>query len=58
MPFEIGTRVERREQRDVTGATVLAVDESGNILVAYDEGGEGWWPPEALDPAPPEPPAG
>ena len=55
MPFEIGTRVERREERDVTGATVLAVDEGGFLLIAYDEGGEGWWPPDALDPAPPEP---
>lgn len=48
MPFEIGTRVERREKRDVTGATVLAVDEGGYVLIAYGEGGEGWWPPECL----------
>ncbi|HMO30874.1 hypothetical protein [Enterovirga sp.] len=54
MSFEIGTRVERREQRDVTGATILAQDEGGYVLIAYDEGGEGWWPPDALDLAPSE----
>lgn len=48
MPFDIGARVRRVEEHSVTGATVLAVDEGGFILIAYDEGGEGWWPPECL----------
>lgn len=47
--IEIGTRVNRREDREVIGATVLEKD-GRNVLIAYDEGGEGWWPPYSLDP--------
>lgn len=45
--FQVNDRVSRSENRDVTGATVLALD-GENVLIAYDEGGEGWWPAEAL----------
>ena len=44
-----GTRVQRIEDRPQTFATVVEVDESGAILISYDEGGEGWWPPECLE---------
>jgi len=38
----VGSRVNRREDKSVTGSTVLRV-EGENVLIAYDEGGEGWW---------------
>lgn len=41
------TRVNRIEDREQTGATILRVLE-GSALLAYDEGGEGWWPIEGL----------
>ena len=41
--MEVGTRVNRLETREVTGATVLQTD-GENVLIAYDEGGKGWWP--------------
>ena len=41
--MEVGTRVNRLEDREVTGATVLQTD-GENVLIVYDEGGEGWWP--------------
>jgi len=41
--MEVGTRVNRLEDREVTGATVLQTD-GENVLIEYDEGGEGWWP--------------
>lgn len=40
--MKAGTRVNRLEDREVTGATVLETD-GENVLIAYDEGGEGWW---------------
>ena len=45
--MEVGTRVNRLEDRGVTGATVLQTD-GENVLIFYDEGGEGWWPISAL----------
>lgn len=64
--FKVGDRVERIENREVTGATVTAVDALGpdEIYYAldYDEGGDGSWPEIALkaegdpDPEPPEEP--
>ena len=45
----VGDRVNRLEDRDVTGATVLAV-EGSNVEIAYDEGGTGWWPVDCLQP--------
>ena len=43
----IDDRVIRIETRETTGATVLAID-GDSALIAYDEGGEGWWPFDAL----------
>ena len=54
MMFAIGERVNRLENREVTGATVIAIEESpdGTIYkIEYDEGGTGWWPESALEPA-------
>lgn len=48
-----GTRVQRIEDRPQTLATVVEVHESGFVLIDYDEGGQGWWPPETLELAPP-----
>jgi len=41
--MNVGDIVWRIEARRVTRAIVLAVD-GDNVLIAYDEGGEGWWP--------------
>ena len=41
--MEVGTRVNRLEDREITGATVLETD-GENVLIAYDEGDQGWWP--------------
>ena len=43
----VGDRVERIERRESVGATVSAIQDE-LVLIAYDEGGEGWWPPESL----------
>lgn len=45
--FHIGDRVNRVEDRDEVGATVVEID-GESVLIAYDEGGEGWWPASAL----------
>ena len=43
MAITVGGRVNRIEDREVTGATVLAIDDQGagmvNAEIAYDEGG-------------------
>lgn len=58
--FTVGQKVNRIEQRDITGATVLTIIErdDGNIIeIGYDEGtGCGWWPETSLLPIPAEPP--
>ena len=41
--MEAETRVNRIEACEITGATVLETD-GESVLIAYDEGGEGWWP--------------
>lgn len=49
--FQIGQRVSRVEARTSTGAVVREVglvDDQPNYRIAYDEGGEGWWPESAL----------
>lgn len=51
MSYEAGARVRRLEDREVVGASVLARD-GDDYLIAYDEGGEGWWPAVALAPEP------
>ena len=53
--FKVGDRVERIEDRDVTGATILSITEldfgSNVIEIEYDEGtGTGWWPEDSLRP--------
>lgn len=53
--LEIGQTVLRKEDREIRGATVLAIEGDGDdaiCLIAYEEGGEGWWPQSALEPAP------
>jgi len=43
----IGDRVNRIEDREIVGATVLLID-GDNVLIEYDEGGQGWWSVDAL----------
>ena len=47
MDFNVGDRVKRVEDRETTGATVLETD-GENVLIAYDDGGTGWWLRSAL----------
>lgn len=49
--FTIGQQVNRIEDREITGATVTAID-GENVELAYDEGGSGWWPIECLEAIP------
>ena len=51
--FSTGQKVNRIEDREVTGATVLEVTED-SIHISYDEGGDGWWPLETLIAVTPE----
>jgi hypothetical protein len=51
MPFVIGQRVDRIEDREVTGATVISIQGEGDAVIVeieYDEGGTGWWPASTL----------
>jgi hypothetical protein len=49
--FTVGQHVHRIEDREVTGATILAIVEShvegpgdeASVELEYDEGGKGWW---------------
>ena len=47
MNFNVGDRVNRVEDRETTGATVLETD-GENVLITYDDGGTGWWPVSSL----------
>lgn len=50
--WTIGDAVLRREDRPERRATVVAVEEGVDGAVyrlAYEEGGEGWWPEAALE---------
>jgi hypothetical protein len=55
--LQVGDRVNRIEDRHIVGATVLEVVESSSsvddcdchVLIAYDEGEQGWWPSNALE---------
>lgn len=47
MAFAISDRVTRIEPPINGGGTVIAID-GDNIEIAYDEGGTGWWPVDAL----------
>ena len=43
--FQVGDRVRRIENREMTEATVITVDTSAECVeLEYDEGGSGWWP--------------
>jgi hypothetical protein len=49
--YQIGDRVERIENRDVTGATVVDISREGKettLLLQYDEGGMGYWPASSV----------
>ncbi len=54
MTHQIGDRVERLEDRETVGGVILDIqpavsaDESDTALIAYDEGGSGWWPMDQL----------
>jgi len=59
MAYEIGQQVRRIEDRAQVLAQVLATAEGpiGQVLeLAYQEGGSGWWPAEAVEPAEAIPP--
>jgi hypothetical protein len=51
--MKVGDRVNRIEDREVTGGTVLEVvplgDDEISIHISYDEGGDGWWPIHCLE---------
>jgi hypothetical protein len=52
--YKIGDRVDRIEDREVTGATIINIQISGTGEVyyelQYDEGGSGWWGENAIKP--------
>jgi hypothetical protein len=51
--YNVGDRVDRIEDREVTGATIITVEDiNGQVVVEiqYDEGGTGWWPVSAIKP--------
>jgi len=59
MIYAIGQQVSRIEDREQVLAQVLATAEGpkGQVLeLAYQEGGSGWWPAEAVEPAEAIPP--
>lgn len=51
--YKVGDRVDRIEDREITGATIISIQESPNgdiVELQYDEGGSGWWPVSAIKP--------
>jgi hypothetical protein len=59
MFYAIGQQVSRIEDRAQVRAQVLATETGpmGQVLeLAYQEGGSGWWPAEAVEPAEAIPP--
>lgn len=52
--FTVGQHVHRIEDREVTGATIVSIVESptsedeATVELAYDEGGNGWWPVSSI----------
>ena len=51
--FKVGDRVDRIENREVTAATILSIQQVGDdtiLEIQYDEGGSGWWPATAVKP--------
>lgn len=53
MDFKVGDRVNRIEDREIRGATIIELcnmdSEFPSALIAYDEGGEGYWPLDCLE---------
>ena len=47
-PFPVGTQVCRIEDRVQIRSTVLAVCEGGSVHIRYHEGGDGYWPVDAI----------
>jgi hypothetical protein len=61
--YQVGDRVDRIEDREVTGATIISIQDLGETIcveLQYDEGSTGWWPVNCIkprvDPEPTEPP--
>lgn len=53
-PYKLNQRVRRIEDRPHTAALVVAIEEGPferSYLLAYVEGGDGWWPENAIRPA-------
>ncbi len=51
MTYTIGQKVKRIEDRPQMAAVVIAVEDGydGQLLeLAYEEGGTGWWPADAV----------
>jgi len=51
--YNIGDRVDRIEDHEVTGATIISIQDSDHSIIVelqYDEGGSGWWPLSAIKP--------
>jgi hypothetical protein len=51
--YKIGDRVDRIEDRETTGATIISIQNLTDDIVVelqYDEGGTGWWPVSAIKP--------
>lgn len=51
--YNIGDRVDRIEDREITGATIISIQDSDDSIIVelqYDEGGSGWWPLSAIKP--------
>jgi hypothetical protein len=52
--YQVGDRVDRIEDREITGATVISIqridDNNISVELQYDEGGSGWWPVSAIKP--------
>jgi len=52
--YKVGDKVERIEDREVIGATIIKIveQEEGVFMeLEYDEGGSGWWPEGCIRPA-------
>lgn len=51
--YKVGDRVDRIENREVTAATIISIEQVGQDIILeiqYDEGGSGWWPATAVKP--------
>ena len=54
MNYTIGQKVMRIEDRPQVAAVVIAAEECPDgqmVELAYEEGGTGWWPADAVEPA-------